>query len=181
MHLRTGCLILSVITSSASIAGAQSRPAPDDWDPETPRTVAMRGALDRPTILPQPSGPLLPTRSSEGNPRTPLAIVGGALAGLGGLTLFAAGITWIVAAGESAQLDSECPNHKCYEDSPGGDSYKEARDAAEATDVLVGLGFPIMGTGIVMLLFAAALGPTRRNVEPAPAIGASPRGMKFQF
>jgi hypothetical protein len=180
MRLRLACSLLPLLASAwAAPAHAQSAATlheGDDWDDRTPRTVAMRTDLGLPRVLPSLDSPLPTVRSTAERPRAPLAIAGGALAGVGVLTLFAAGITWLVAAGESLKLEDECPNHRCYTGTPGGDSYETARDTAQATDVLVGIGAPVMGAGLVMLLYAAALGPSRPPMQPAPEIGLRRRG-----
>src|ERR1044071_3955716 len=60
---------------------------------------------------------------------SPLTITGTSLAGLGGATIMASGICWLVAAGSTAHLDEDCPNKTCVEGSPGAHSLETARDA----------------------------------------------------
>src|SRR5262249_37735975 len=115
-------------------------------------------AAERPTDVPPPP--------HHGSAKVPLAIGGSVAAGLGVLTLAAAGITWLVAASEAATLHSECPNNVCVEGTTGGNAYETARDASRAANVLAGIGTPLLATGIVMLLFSSATGP-RRSVLTA--------------
>src|SRR5512134_2411952 len=162
----TSLFLLTAIAAAAwaSPSAAQSATDPGD-DPTHSSELEFASTLEAfpgrsfaPVTLTQ-------VRSSPDRaPRTPLAIAGSVCAGLGGATLMAAGITWLVAAGESMALDDECPNKICYTGTRGGDAYERARDAERGADILVGIGAPVMGAGIMMLLYAAALGRTTTPV-----------------
>ncbi|MBW2453106.1 MAG: hypothetical protein JRI68_01270 [Deltaproteobacteria bacterium] len=135
-----------------------------------------------PAAAPPVAAPPPPPRRSADNwwetyeprPRSsaklPLVITGSSLAGLGVLTLFAAGITWLTAAGHAAQLDCDaddltsqyewercCPNGKCVKGTSGGDSYESAKDLSVASEVLVAVAFPMMGVGVSLAILGAGI------------------------
>lgn len=120
--------------------------------------------------------------SQSGSARTPLVIAGSVLTGLGAATLLAAGITWTVAAGESLELDDECPDNVCYTGTPGGDAYEHAKDAEYAADVLVGIGAPVTGAGVALLLYAAGLGSSgsKMQIRTTPLLGQQGGGLRVQ-
>jgi hypothetical protein len=86
------------------------------------------------------------------------------------------GITWLVAASAAAQLDDECPGGLCVEGTRGGDAYVTARDGLRAADILAGVGFPLMGTGIVLLVYSTAFGPRYASLKNRPFVAAGPGG-----
>jgi hypothetical protein len=124
------------------------------------------------------SGPNFPSRGSKNRgDETPLQVVGTVIAGLGAATLFASGVTWIVAATNASRLDQHCPNGVCVEGTPGGDAYVTTRDALKGADIVAGVGFPVLGAGIVMLVFSATF---RKGASYAtrtlPVVKAGPSG-----
>jgi hypothetical protein len=124
-----------------------------------------------------------PVERRSSSSRITLTAVGGGLAGLGALTMLAAGITWLVAAGESFALDDECPNKLCYENSRGGDALERARDAEAASGILVGIGMPLMTSGFIMMLFGAGMadgGAERASVRVAPVVAQDGSGLKLE-
>jgi hypothetical protein len=108
--------------------------------------------------------------------RTPagkaIEITGLSLTGVGTLTVMAAGITGLVAWGASSRLDDECPNKRCVEGTTGADSLETARDSARATEVLLGIGLPVLTAGFVLMIYSGGF-----KKRPAMAIAprASPR------
>jgi hypothetical protein len=133
-----------------------------------------------------PSAPRIEDARSDGSSsaKAPLAITGGALMGLGGLTMIAAGITYLVAWGDSRALDDECPNQVCIEGTRGGDSLERAKDASDAADILAGIGAPVFGTGLVLLLYSAALGgekTSRLRASPSVTPGGARTRLEVTF
>lgn len=118
-----------------------------------------------------------PVQERDKTARITLTAVGGGLAGLGALAMLGAGITWLVAAGESTVLDDECPNKICYEDSRGGEALERARDAERGAGIVFGIGFPVMTAGFVMMLFGAGLSDKRTGVAVLPAVDAEGGGL----
>ncbi|MEZ4446897.1 MAG: hypothetical protein R3B72_47900 [Polyangiaceae bacterium] len=109
--------------------------------------------------------------------RMPLAVVAPVVGGLGAILLGASGVTWLVAYGEARDLEEECPNHRCVEGTPGGDTYEEVRRLANTSAVLLGVSIPMMAGGIVMGAIAGGLRGESRGVEVA--IGVSPSGLSL--
>ncbi|MBK8255058.1 MAG: hypothetical protein IPK82_20660 [Polyangiaceae bacterium] len=109
--------------------------------------------------------------------------VGVVLVALGGLTLFGAGVSAIVAGVEAADLNDECPNKVCVEGTRGARSLERARGAALATDWLIGIGGPVAASGTVMLIYAAALSRIGKSPYTGPVVFAGPTGgaLRFQF
>ncbi len=95
-------------------------------------------------------------------------ITGGAiLGGVGTLMLLAGGITWLVAASDSALLSSDCPHHACVRGTPGGDELVTARKTSKATDVLVAGGLPAAGIGYSFLILGSGFGKGQVHVSPS--------------
>ena len=169
-----GLLLLSGMWQSAGvlgiILGAVDRRYKIVRDPTVP--AAREPALDG----------LRGSQASSTGARTPLIIAGSVFTGLGAGTLLAAGITWTVAAGESLSLDDECPDQVCYTGTRGGDAYERAHDAEYAADVLVGIGAPITGAGVIMLLYAAGLGGPSGKIpfRPSPMFTAGGGGLTLE-
>ncbi len=117
-----------------------------------------------------------------------MVITGSALAGLGVLTLFAAGITWLTAWGNSSRLECDdmdgpdyescCPNGYCVKGTRGGDAYESTRDASLASQVLVAVAFPMMGAGVSLAILGAGVrgGGDRRTAT----IKATPSGVVLE-
>lgn len=121
-----------------------------------------------------PSGDLeAPEGSRRGGPRIPLVTAGSIFAGLGGMSLMAASITWIVAASNAAGLDDDCPNKVCVEGSFGADRLQTARDSEKAAAILTGIGTPMLAGGLVLLLYASAF-PGSPKAPKAPKVRAAP-------
>ncbi len=106
--------------------------------------------------------------------KIPLAITGSVLGGLGLMTLFAAGITWLTAYGESRELKNKCYTGRfdidgdgqvsihpskgyCVKGTAGGDAYERARDTAIASHVLVGVAVPLMAGGLSLSILSIGL------------------------
>jgi hypothetical protein len=126
-------------------------------------------AQDAPSEVPLPEAP-----KREGRGISSLALTGTLLSGLGGGTLMASGIVWIVAASEASRLDDECPGKRCVEGTTGGDSLERARGAQKAAGILFGIGFPMTTAGLVCFLYTGSLGKKKASVSVAPQV--TPRG-----
>jgi hypothetical protein len=116
--------------------------------------------------------------------KLPLRTVGTVLAGLGMATWLAAGVTALVAVAGADDLERECPGRICVEGTRGGDSYEMARDASKATDILVGIAAPVLGTGGILLLFSAAIGPRGPATEARAKVltaGSTPGSIAVHF
>lgn len=162
-----GLLVVAVVAASSS-ARAQSAPAPGQGPSPQPLPAAQ----------PRAEATASQRTDDERAPlRAPLAIVGGSLSLLGIGTLFAAGITQIVAASEASRLDRECPQKRCVEGTRGGDAYETARDSAKGAEILLGVGLPLVSAGLMMTLFAASLGPAER-VRAVPVVSARGGGAR---
>jgi hypothetical protein len=116
------------------------------------------------------SAPLSAREDGDGA-ATALGITGTTFIGLGAATFLAAGITWTVAAASAARADQECPNDRCVEGTIGADSLRTARDAEKGADVLVGIGAPVLATGLVLAIVARGL---RSGSKRAAAVTAAP-------
>jgi hypothetical protein len=114
--------------------------------------------------------------------RIGLAAGGASLLGLGALTMLASGITWLVAWGESRDLEDECPNQQCMVGTEGGDALETSRDAADASEVLLAIGAPTFSVGLVMLVVMATLPRTRTAGAPrTPGVAVDPNGLSVRF
>ena len=109
-----------------------------------------------------------------------LMIVGTSVAGLGGATIMASGICWLVAASTASHLDNDCPGKVCVEGSSGAQSLETARDAKSAAIVLFAIGLPVTTGGLVMLLYADS-SERRRTLGLSPRIGPDRAGADLQF
>ena len=109
-----------------------------------------------------------------------LMIVGTTVAGLGGATIMASGICWLVAASSASRLDEDCPNKVCVEGSTGARSLETARDAKSAAIVLFAIGLPVTTGGFVMLLYSDPH-DRRRTLRLSPRVGADRAGADLQF
>jgi hypothetical protein len=99
-----------------------------------------------------------PHREPAGPAKPIVTVVGGVVAGLGALTMFAASVTWLTAWTKSLDVDEEnCPGHQCVEGTRGGDAYEATKDLARATDILLGVGLPAIGGGLSMLIIGASM------------------------
>lgn len=109
-----------------------------------------------------------------------LTIVGTAVAGLGGGTIMASGICWLVAASSASRLDEDCPGKVCVEGSSGARSLETARDAKSAAIVLFAIGLPVTTGGLVMLLYADPR-DRRRTLRVSPSVGPDRAGADLHF
>jgi hypothetical protein len=96
----------------------------------------------------------VPTPRGSSQARTPLLAAGGALTGLGGLSIVGSGIAWLVAVAAAADLERECPNKRCVEGTAGERAYHIAHDSQRAGQVMLGLGLTSLSAGVVMLTLA---------------------------
>jgi len=170
---------LAVATSWARPAFAEPPPtrspeppsATPSFEPILPRfNVASLGPLGPLPVLPR-------FRWSSGYQASrPLRTTGIVVLSLGVATMFAAGVTAIVAATSASDLEDECPGGKCVEDTRGGRSYSRALDSARATDWLIGIGMPVLASGTVMLIYSAVLERNNARAWPTTVLRASPTG-----
>jgi hypothetical protein len=116
----------------------------------------------------------------RGGGGSPLMVTGTVLAGLGGATIMASGICWLVAAAEASRLDDECPNKVCVEGSSGERSLETARDAKSASIVLFAIGLPVTSAGLVLLLYTDPR-DRRKTLRLSPSVGPERAGADFQF
>jgi hypothetical protein len=154
-------------------ARAQDVPAPDG----APASEAARP----PMPPPEPETPwwknYTPPPQSSGI-RIPIAATGGALAGVGALTLFASGVAALVGSGEAAALDTECPDHRCIEGSTGARTLESARDSIHAAEILAAIGFPTVAGGLTMVAIGVAAG---RRYSGKIAVGPSGLSVSGEF
>jgi hypothetical protein len=160
----TIALLLAVLY--AAPARAQEIPPPDG-SPAPPARPA-----------PPPEPPWWKNYSpppQEGGMRVPVAATGGAIAGVGVLALFGAGVAAIVAAANARDLDDECPSYKCSAGSMGARNLEDARDAAGAAEILAAIGLPAVAGGLTMVAIGVAAG---RRYSGKIAVG--PGGVRVQ-
>ena len=131
------------------------------------KTASESAALDK-----------IPPKRKKGD--STLAIVGTAVGGLGGATIMAAGICWLVAATSASRLDEDCPGRVCVEGSTGARSLETARDAKSAAIVLFAIGLPVTTGGMVMLLYADPR-DQRRTLGIAPSVGPDRAGADLRL
>jgi hypothetical protein len=191
---RAGALLTLVALASVSAdAGAQAEPASPSQAASPRPTSPSSGAIapSGPPVTPMspmaaPSGEDRwwehpPLRSENESTGAVLRVVGGGLAGLGGLGLLGASITWLVAAGERLALNNECYDKICYEDSPGGDTLVRARDAERAAGIVFGLSVPVLATGLVLVLVGSGLKPqSNPTLRVAPVVGPKGSGLTME-
>jgi hypothetical protein len=122
---------------------------------------------------------LEPVRPKRGGMST-LAVTGTVLSGLGGTTIMAAGICWLVAATSASRLDEDCPNRVCVEGSTGARSLETARDAKSAAIVLFAIGLPVTTGGFVLLLYSDSR-DRKRTLGLTPRVGPDRAGADFHF
>lgn len=189
--------------ASPATAPAATATAPPTATAPSPEPVAQPAtpAATPPATQPPPAPPPPPRRPDdkwwetyEPRPRSsakiPLVATGSALAGLGVLTLFAAGVTWLTAAGHAAQLDCDsedltseyewercCPNGYCVKGTSGGDAYESAKDLSVASEVLVAVAFPMIGVGASMAILGAGI---RGGGDRRVGFKASPSGVVLE-
>jgi len=145
-------------------------------------------AQTSPTTQPPPTGPTANDRWWDNPPvvressgtKVTLKAVGGGLAGLGGLALLGASIAWLVSLGEASVLDEECFDNICYEDSRGGQALVRARDARTAAGITAGIGFPVMVSGFVVMLFGAGMTEESASVRVTPTVAADGSGLSLE-
>jgi len=178
---------------AATVPPAATAPSPEATPPPAPATAAPPA--------PPPAAPPAPPRrpddkwweTYEPRPRSsakiPLVVTGSGLAGLGVLTLFAAGITWLTAAGHASQLDCDgggldeyewercCPHGNCVKGTSGGDAYESAKDLSAASEVLVAIAFPMIGVGASLAILG---GTIRGGGDRRVGLKATPTGVVLE-
>ncbi|MEQ9325023.1 MAG: hypothetical protein RIF41_38005 [Polyangiaceae bacterium] len=158
------CLMATVLVALTGAASAQEAPPPPSDPPPSPDVD-----LDQPPppapAAPPPAPPPPPEdrwwetyepREGHGG-KAPLVVVGSALAGIGTLTLFSAGVTWLVAWADSRDLEDECTNNYCVQGTEGGDTYERVERLSRASQILVGVSFPLMAGGAALALIGGQL------------------------
>lgn len=173
----------------AGSASADPPPAPE---------VSLKAPLDpaafrlRPNLASLGPVPILPAPPRWGgyySEKPPLRTTGTVVVSLGVATMFGAGISAILTAAFASSLSRECPNHQCVEGTTGGRTLQEARDAALATDWLIGIGMPVIASGTVMLIYSAVLernyigkgGTPRFFARHSPVVRVGPSGGSLSF
>lgn len=180
-----------LLTTAALVLWASPASAEPPAAPAAPLGAAATAPFFMPranvaSLSPVTLLPVLPRwgRSYDGSSRRPLRITGTVVLSLGLATLLGAGLSGIVAAASAANLSSYCPNYTCVEGSIGPDRVRDARDAARATDWLIGIGGPVVASGTVMLIYSAVL-ERYASVQPTTVFQAQagPTGasMTIQF
>lgn len=147
----------SITLGAPSLAGAQS---------EEKSSESRSTALDK----------IPPKRGKDST----LMIVGTSVAGLGGVTIMASGICWLVAATAASRLDEDCPGKRCVEGSTGARSLETARDTKSAAIVLFAIGLPVTTGGLVMLLYSDPR-DRRRTLRVSPRVGPDTAGADLQL
>jgi hypothetical protein len=107
-------------------------------------------------------------------------VTGTTLAGLGGATIMASGICWLVAASSASRPDEECPNRTCVEGSSGERALETARDAKSASIVLFAIGLPVTSAGLVLLLYSDSR-DRRKTIGLSPSVGPERAGADLRF
>lgn len=156
-------------------------PAPTAAPPATSQPAPAAAAQPAPAAAAAPAPEDRWWEQVQPEPRTdvgkPIATVGIILTGLGGATVFAAGVSWLVAAANAARLDDNCPDKQCVEGTRGADDLQTARDAAAGAGILTAIGAPVLASGVILWALGAAGSPTNTalQVVPTPA-GVTVRG-----
>lgn len=188
--MRVAATLLTAISLAtlASVAGAQASSPPTPATPAAPEPLPSPDVdLDQPPPPAPPGAPAVPPppaddrwwetyepRQGHGG-KAPLVVVGSALAGIGTLTLFAAGVTWLVAYSDSRDLEDECVNNYCVQGTPGGDTYERVERLSKASQILVGVSFPLMAGGAALALIGGQLHGGQDGLEVS--IHATPGGV----
>ena len=160
-------------TAAPSSAAPSSPPPPDPaltYDLAGPAVPVPRVDVASLTFLPKL--PVFPRVGSYDS--RPLRITGVVVLSLGVATLFGAGVAAIVAGASSIDLDDECPGKVCVEGSSGARNLDRTRDAARATDWLLGIGGPVVASGTVMLLYSAVVERRDSASRYSPVLRAGP-------
>src|SRR5690606_25214409 len=103
----------------------------------------------------------------DGGGTSPLVIIGGAVAGLGGAALIASIATGVLALDGEAYLDGACPGGVCAREDQG--RIDETQTLGVATDVLWVSGAVAVGAGVAILVVGLVVGSpsgTASNVTP---------------
>ena len=66
-------------------------------------------------------------------------------------------MTWLVAFSDSRDLEDECVNNYCVQGTPGGDTYERVERLSKASQILVGVSFPLMAGGAALALIGGQL------------------------
>lgn len=160
-------------TAAPSSAAPSSPPPPDPaltYDLAGPAVPVPRVDVASLTFLPKL--PVFPRVGSYDS--RPLRITGVVVLSLGIATLFAAGVTAIVAGASTVGLDDDCPGKVCFEGTSGARKLDRSRDAARATDWLLGIGGPVVASGTVMLLYSAVVERRDSASRYSPVLRAGP-------
>ncbi len=167
--------------------------------PEPAAHSAPPATQPAPPVAGPPRPPPPPARSGDrwwetyeprqrSGAKLPMIITGSALAGLGAMSLLAAGITWLTAWGNSSRLECDdfdapdyeacCPDGYCVKGTSGGDAYESTRDLSAASQVLVAIAFPMMGAGVSLAILGAGVrgGGDRKTAT----IKATPSGLVLE-
>lgn len=160
---------------AAPTAPAPAAPAPT----APPATAPPAAAAPPPPAAPTAPGAAYPAqppanawwdtaphRGSSGA-KIPLTVTGSVLAGVGAMTVLVSGAVWLSAWGESRDFKSECQErpdpsgddsiYLCEIGSRGADSYEKARDLSKASQVMVGIGLPLIAGGVALTVIGAGM------------------------
>ncbi len=184
--LRTASLLAAALCLLAPARSALAQPAPQLASPPPlaaspsgtltfdlaagPAVPVPRASVASLTFLPKL--PVFPRVGSYDS--RPLRITGVVVLSLGIATLFAAGVTAIVAGASTVGLDDDCPGKVCFEGTSGARKLDRSRDAARATDWLLGIGGPVVASGTVMLLYSAVVERRDSASRYSPVLRAGP-------
>lgn len=179
--LLPSALAVSVLVAASSARPALAQPKPPEPAPPLPATFEFAAPRAHVASLgPLSALPVFP-RASAYNAGSGLRIGGTIVLSLGLATMMGAGIAAIVAGASALDLEDECPGKVCFEGSRGEDRLHRARDAARATDWLLGIGMPVVASGAVMLMYSAVLGRRGSASVPPPVLRAGPGGASLTF
>jgi len=120
----------------------------------------------------------------ERNPaKIPLIATGTILSGIGLITVFAAGVTWLVAWGDSQALDEECsqPSGECYIGTPGGDTYEHVEDLSNASKIMIGVGLPLMFGGLAISIIGGSMRGGHRGPRVHAKSGPTAAALEVTF
>ncbi len=140
--------IALALCSWSPVAGAQHAPAGDRfWEAPPP-----------------PANPA----------KAPLLVTGAVAGGVGVLLIGVSGITALVAVGHAARLDDTCQGRYCVRGTPGGDNYEAVDEMLDVSGVLLGVGVPLMISGLTFTIIGASL----RGEHDGPRIAGAPETLR---
>lgn len=143
----------------ALISVGSARPAAAQYAPEPP-PAPYTGDRFWETARPEPGNPA----------KAPLLITGAIAGGLGFIAIGVSGITASVAAGHAARLDHTCQGRYCVRGTAGGDNYEAVGELLDVSGVLLGVGVPLLTSGLTFTIIGASL----RGDDDVPRIAVSP-------